>query len=216
VRRDHEGGALPRQLGSPRRRTHGPSRPLRRGLTIVELSVTLLLASVALYALARAVASTSSLYRVGSSTMDVETRGRRTMDLMVDALQATDLDSIAALPASPFSASQIDFQVRMPFDGVLSDLSEPLRIVLDGDEVFFVRSPGLADERPSAWCSGVTALAQGEELNGLDDNGNGLIDETGLAFSRNGSAIEIYLTLEDTAGASGATRSWSTGVTCRN
>ena len=38
--------------------------------------------------------------------------------------------------------------------------------------------------------------AEGETFNGVDDNGDGLIDESGFAIERMGAALEVTVTLE--------------------
>jgi hypothetical protein len=63
----------------------------------------------------------------------------------------------------------------------------------------------------------VRELLEGELPNGLDDNGNGLIDESGLSFEIDGDTITIRLTLErfDAEGTL-ITRTVETAVTLKN
>ncbi|MBL8842821.1 MAG: hypothetical protein JNL90_14985 [Planctomycetes bacterium] len=59
------------------------------------------------------------------------------------------------------------------------------------------RSFGLAGEQSTVLASGVARWLEGEIDNALDDNGNGLEDEAGLAFERTAAGgIVIRLTLE--------------------
>ena len=60
-------------------------------------------------------------------------------------------------------------------------------------------------------------LLEGELANGLDDNGNGLIDENGAAFARDGRDLRLYLTLEGLArDGRPVTRTLETTIWARN
>jgi hypothetical protein len=58
---------------------------------------------------------------------------------------------------------------------------------------------------------------EGELANGIDDNGNGVIDEKGLCFVVEGNRVTIRLTI-DKPGPDGKhyRRTLETTVTCRN
>jgi hypothetical protein len=57
---------------------------------------------------------------------------------------------------------------------------------------------GLASERRVTIVNGIGELLEGEVLNALDDNGNGLIDEAGLSFSSDEGTLNIRLTVQRT------------------
>jgi len=191
----------------------------RSAFTIVELAVTAALLSISLWILGGIFTSANGAVRTGTDRMEIETNGSRTMRRIVDALRAADVGSIAALPSPPFSADTIDFQVV----GIYRDqdviVSGPRRIDIDPDlrSVRWSENPGLGSTLTTYWSSGVTDLLEGELLNGLDDNGNGLIDEAGLCFTREDALVTVRLTLqEDQGDGTPMTRTWTTRVSCRN
>jgi hypothetical protein len=65
--------------------------------------------------------------------------------------------------------------------------------------------------------NGVREALEGEAFNGLDDNGNGLVDERGLAIELDGDVLTVHLSLER-RGPDGApiVRTQQTSVRLRN
>ena len=81
----------------------------------------------------------------------------------------------------------------------------------------WIEDPGLPGEKRARWCRYVADYLEGEVPNGLDDNGNGLIDEPGLCFTQENGLLVIRLTLEETTSSGEVlTQSVETIVTCRN
>lgn len=184
----------------------------RSGFTLIELMITLALTGLLMHSITTVVQSSVGLYRSSSEIMDLEARGSRAMQRIVQSLRGTRLNSIAALPTPPLSAADIQFTRYEGFSGVEAEVSDPIQLRMDGDELLWVESPLLPEERESGWVSGVPALFAGETLNNLDDNGNGYTDEPGLYFARDGVMVEVGLTLTD----GDLVRTWTTHVTCRN
>ena len=68
---------------------------------------------------------------------------------------------------------------------------------VDEGIVVLRRRFGLVDEQATVLASGVARFLEGEQANGLDDNGNALEDEPGLVFERTAEgSVVIRLTLE--------------------
>jgi hypothetical protein len=61
--------------------------------------------------------------------------------------------------------------------------------------VVWIQSLGLPGQTSSVLADGVTEYLEGETLNNLDDNRNGLIDEAGLCFTVDASSVVVHLTL---------------------
>lgn len=71
------------------------------------------------------------------------------------------------------------------------------RIVVDEErDVILVERPGADDELRRRLGGPVAALLTGEQPNGLDDNGNGLVDEPGLCFVTAPDHLCVTVTLE--------------------
>jgi type II secretory pathway pseudopilin PulG len=193
--------------------------PRRLGYTIVEMVISLGLLGGLLGGLALVLQQASNSYASSSERMALDVRGGHAVRRIANALRHVDTASIQVVPAPPFSASRIDFRVSQGYSGQQSTWSPPRSIALDPGpgRVVWTDNVTLPSQTSSNWCSGVTALLEGETLNGLDDNGNGLIDEPGLSFSRQGSLLTVLLTLQfPGAGGAPLQRTWTTVVRCRN
>jgi len=190
----------------------------RAGLTLVEVAVSFGLLGIVFSGLAMMLGQTNRAVQSGSAVMSLESRGSRTMHRIVDALRRADLASISAVPDAPFSSGAITFQKNLGYGESAVEWSTPHAIAVDANGVITISEDvGLASERATPWCSGVPALLEGEILNGIDDNGNGLSDEPGLCFTRTGSLLTIRFTLEgQTPEGVPLTRTWMTRVLCRN
>ena len=62
--------------------------------------------------------------------------------------------------------------------------------------MIWYQSPESAEERSVVWSNWVPESYANEIINGIDDNGNVMSDERGLAFIVDGELIGIYLTVE--------------------
>jgi hypothetical protein len=67
--------------------------------------------------------------------------------------------------------------------------------IVDDGQVVWTLNLGLPDQSSSVLADGVTEYVEGETLNNLDDNRNGLIDETGLCFTVDASSVVVRLSL---------------------
>ena len=101
-------------------------------------------------------------------------------------------------PATPIDSSEIRYQVSLGFQDGEVVWSDPEKIGLDqgGSQVVYKKNPDTPEETRSVWCKLVRPFFGGESSNGVDDNGNGLVDEKGLSFTLQGDQVKIRLTLE--------------------
>lgn len=171
---------------------------------------------------------------LGSTTKSMASRGA-TFDVDVQAKRALDRIALAVIGSSSdrnFNASESpgsqpaitydEFLGMADVDGVSTAiLSPPMRIALtddSGGEVSWFENPGEPAEKRVVWVKNIPQIALGEIAdNGLDDNGNGLIDETGLAFVKEGKTVRILLSMRRPDGNGGFLEcDLETTVTCRN
>ena len=138
--------------------------------------------------------------------------------------------------SAPLSSSWLTFQVVVGMEDGVPVFGPPVRLEFeldpdetddgldnDGDGVadegraVLVRNAGLPGEVRVVLSHWVRELLQGEEANGIDDNGNGLIDEPGLSFDVEGGSLNVRLSLErpDPDGRL-ITRTLATSVLFRN
>ena len=106
------------------------------------------------------------------------------------ALRVTDTDAGGPVLGSPIRIwTSID--PLEADDGIDNDDDG----LIDEYELRMTVNEGLPNARTILLARGVSELAFGEQQNALDDNGDGLADETGLTFRRIGRTLRVGLTL---------------------
>ncbi|MCA8979123.1 MAG: prepilin-type N-terminal cleavage/methylation domain-containing protein [Planctomycetes bacterium] len=191
----------------------------RAGFSLIELMIGIAVAGLILGNLAMVVRTSTSAVESGVFGSNLEDRADRTMDRIALALMSTSAEKLDEVQFAPNHVSAIDYEVIVdvvdgdPFEGV------PERIEFDAQEgrIIWKRAPDSPDEMQNVWTRWVPGMQEGETFNGIDDNGNGLADEEGLAFNRDAEQILVRLTLErEDSKKVVYVRSRSRRVTCRN
>ena len=200
-------------------RTQRRALSRRAGLTALEIAITMgifALAGVALHTVVRVM---NSSYTSGIRRIALDTEGGRAMVELIETLRMAERSSLSAVPAPPFSATVITFRRTDRIRDAMTEWVDPERILYDpvAREVRWIEHPGLANEQVVHRCSGVSPLLEGEVANGLDDNGNGLIDEPGFCMELQGNVLTARFTLEGTDAEGRLTqRTWTRSIECRN
>jgi hypothetical protein len=120
---------------------------------------------------------------------------------------------------NPLYDSRLDFEINIGFEDGEPVFGEPQRIELEDTDnaVVWTQDPDAAEQRRAVWARHVRELLEDEVLDGVDNNGNGLIDERGLNFSVDGKLIVVRLTIERPGPHGGlVTKTLESRVTCRN
>lgn len=189
------------------------------GFSMIELVIGIAVAALILGNLAMVVRTSTTAVESGVFGSNLEDRADRTMDRIALALMSTSAEKLDEVQFAPNHVSAIDYEVVVdvidgdPFEGT------PERIEFDDQagRILWRRAPDTPDEMQTVWTRWVPGMMEGETPNGEDDNGNGLADETGLAFNRDEEQILVRLTLErEDRQKVTYVRTRSRRVTCRN
>lgn len=211
------------------------------GTTLLELVIATTVFTVFLLAVYGTLSTGTRAFDTGTTIADLEVRARRTVDRISVELASAGASTLvpsSAQLAAPLGSSSLTFQrltgyevderkpqwgnpARVEFQPEPSDPSDGVDNDRDGaiDEgvVALVENAGLPTERTIILARDVREYLEGETPNGADDNGNGLIDERGLAFDLAGTNLRVHLTLERVDGEGHALlRTVTTSVTLRN
>lgn len=189
-------------------------RRLQAGVSVIDV---LLGASVMIAALSGLMAFLQSSIAGSRTVSERSVLARRANDFVrriADELSMAD-DASLTPAAAPLGASLLDFRVPQsvaavgvtwqnatrvewqvdpndPADGVDNDDDG----VIDEGIVMLRRNVGLAGEQATILATNVLPLLEDETVNNLDDNGNGLVDETGLSFAIDANGmVTIRVTL---------------------
>lgn len=193
--------------------------PRRGGFTLVEVLITLALIGLVFGNIFMVMDSSSKAFQAGVSSTDVEFQADRTLDRIALALMASSRDSLSPSAEAPLHSSSLTYETVLGIQDGAVVVGDPQRIeftVLQG-QVVWTENPALPGERSVVWTNWVREYLSGELPNGVDDNGNGLVDEKGLSFTVEGDRVAIRLALERQGqGGKPITIVRETVVTCRN
>ncbi len=184
-----------------------PTRPCAdcRGFSLLEVLIAVAVFMVVLIAVYGLMMASQETYTTSKAVASLEVRARRALDRIADELQDAGVSQLVPLaPIAPFGTNQLAFRKNTGYDTVTETItwSDPFAVRLDtsGDPVvLFVDMDGAGMVQDTeVLARGVRSYAEGETLNGADDNGNGLIDEEGLSFELVGNTVVVRITLEGT------------------
>lgn len=191
----------------------------RAGFTLLEILIAGTILGLVMVNVSMVTETGSAAYQAGLFESTLEDEAEQTMDRITLAVMSSSEDAIDPVPIAPQNAWNIDYEVSLGIQGGQLVLGDPERIELvpGTGQVFWRKNPDLPEERSLVWSKSVPDLFEDEAPNGLDDNGNGLVDERGLSFDMEGSKITVRLELErpDPDGVVRRTVKVA-NVTCRN
>jgi len=197
------------------------NRPTSRrgGWTLLELSIAVSFLVLVMVNLTSIMQDTSETTAQDSSAMHLEDQARHVLDRIAFAIAGADRETLTPLLQSPLlHASGLQYRLALGVEDGEVVWTDPESILQDdGTRLLWQQNPGLAEERRVVWSHLVEPFLEGELVNGVDDNGNGLIDEQGLAFVINGNQVTIRLSLgRNSSDGTSTVRTVETRVTCRN
>lgn len=200
--------------------THSTARTGRRGLSTLELVIALALFAVVGVKAAMVLTSANEAYEDNTAVMSLEDQARRTLDQIAYAIMGADRETLFPDPSSPIYSASLNYSLTLGVDAdgnVIYDDPEEIGLSADESQVIWRKNPDTPDETRVAWCNVVRPFLEGELMNAIDDNGNNVIDEKGLAFVVNKDAVTVRLSLErDSSGGESVTQTVETIVTMRN
>lgn len=189
------------------------------GFSLVEAMIAIVLLGIVVTKLTIVIDQARDSYGQESARMAIEDRALYVLDQVAYAVMGSDRDSLLPDPSLPTFTSRLQYQVSMGVEDGEVVLGDPEVIALtdEGNSLYWAQNEGQANERLVTWANNVSQLLEEELLNGADDNGNGLLDESGLNFVIDRDSVTIRLTLagEDSSGKP-IRHTVQTTVTCRN
>ena len=130
------------------------------GFSLVEIALVLAIGVVLLSGAALASKQALGLYRESLQSSELHMRAARATERCVRALRGAGLATLAPPPVAPLGGALLDYNVQTGFAGEVAQWSAVQRLALE--------------------------LEQGELDNGLDDDGDGLVDEGQIVWSEAG------------------------------
>jgi hypothetical protein len=145
------------------------------------------------------------------------------MDRITMAIIGATAGDLMMPTDAPLSTSWLNYRESKGLNPDGSNILSPQQRIewtnVQGGEVTWIESPGAHGEKRVVFSKNVPPFLKDEISNGVDDNANGVIDETGLSFvkSPEGKSITVFLTLKRTLPSGEVmTRELHETVTVRN
>lgn len=197
-------------------------RRTRSGFTLLEMAVALVLFALVMGNVYTIVGGTTKAIVDRNSEHQADAQSLRALDRIAMAIVGSYAGSLHSTSVTPGSEPEINYKEFLGINSANERVeSEPMRIAFTSDSggsITWFQNPELETQKRVVWTKDVPAVALGEVAeNGIDDNGNGIIDEAGLAFVKDGRSVRILLTLRRPDGEGGfVDKQLETVVTCRN
>jgi len=196
-----------------------PSLYRRAGFTLIELMIAVSLLVLVVLNLTMALnAAVRTSDREATETA-LEDQAQIVLDRVGYAIMGCARDTLIPDAEPPLYSSDLRYQVHVGVEDGEVVWGDPERIWHVGgeDQVIWSQNPDEPQERRVVWSNLIRPLLEGEIINGIDDNGNGLIDESGLTFTMDRDSVTIRISLlREVEGGESITRTVETTVTCRN
>ena len=191
----------------------------RRGMTVLEVMLAIALLAVVTTKIVGVLNTATENNKLDTARLELETKANHVLRQLGFAIMGSHPDSLVPNVGNGLSSTSVRYQISLGITDGKPVWSAPEEIALlePTREVFWTDTPEAAEQRRVVWSRLVAPYLEGELPNGVDDNGNGLIDEKGLAISIAGKTVEMHLTLERVMDdGTVLTETVSTKVACRN
>lgn len=170
----------------------------RGGFTLLEAVIAMALFAIVAVNVTLLVRATEKSDIVADALTQLDVVASQTLDRIALALMAAQQEAMNPMNAAPMHSTEINYQTVSGIENgeVVWGDPESIALDLDGLEVVWRRNPETEEEARVVWGKYVAAAAIGETLENVeDDNGNGLIDEYGLAFHLADDARSVLIQL---------------------
>jgi hypothetical protein len=184
-----------------------------RGLTIVEMAITVTILSGLALVIGSVLDAGLGAYR-STSPSAMAQLSHRSVEKVTERIAFAGLATLAIGPEGAPDGSVLTFRACQGSDAGTQVWGKPATIgwepepgdpedgkdndgdgFVDEGSVVLAINAGETDEHRVVLANGVARHLEGEKPNGLDDNGNGLVDERGLSFEIRDRAVHVRMTL---------------------
>lgn len=199
-----------------RRSLHGQSV---QGFTIIEIIFAVAILTLITLNVSMVMKTSSDTFQSGVLQKVIDEQAELSMDRISRAIMSSSENDLNPIKQAPLSTPQLDYQTCLGYQDGLPVYGELERIkyIAEQGSIVWSQKPGDPDERTVVWSNWVPASLDGESPNGIDDNGNGLVDEQGLSFDTVGPKVNIRMTLRRTDPKGHIFKAtMNNTVTCRN
>lgn len=186
------------------------------GFTLLEVMIGVAILSLILVNVHLVTKSGAAAARSGALRSSLENELELTLDRITFALMAAQDTEIEGPAPAPLPSTFVRFASVIGRDGAGNVVMSPTEEIawaehieagsggqggngafMDGGRVTWTEDADAVASRRITWSNSVPIIYMDEVGgNAEDDNGNDLLDESGLAFARDGAQVQVFLTVE--------------------
>jgi len=175
-------------------------RTCKGGFTLIEIMIVVTILALLAVNISMVTRTGSRAARAGAFWQTLNDGADQTLDRISLALMSSDAENVYPVMVAPLYTNEVTYSVSLGVENgeVIESPPESISWEEQGDHgrVRWRQNPGLPNERAVVWSNWVPNIHAGEIFNGEDDNGNNVVDETGLAFDMDKPLVNIHLTVE--------------------
>jgi len=189
------------------------------GFSLLEILLALALLVILIGKITVIMDTSSQFLNQNMADVVLEDQAQRSLDRVAYAILSSDRGTLLPEAEKPLFTSSLDYRVSLGVENGEVVWNDPENIGLGAqpNQLTWRSNPGTPEERRVVWSNIVRPFLEGEILNGIDDNKNGIIDEKGISFVLFRNSVTIRLTLgRELAGGGIAEETVETTVTVRN
>ncbi len=192
---------------------------MRGGFTLLELLLALSLLAIVAFKAYSTMDAVSETVEVEDVEAQMEDQARRVLRQIAYEVMGSNRETLKPDAPAPGGTESLRYQVNLGVQDGSVVWGDPEKLAMEEHmrQVVWSENPDTDKERRVVWSNLVSPYLAGEIPDGMDNNGNGLIDEKGLSFVMEGNSVTVRMTLEriDKDGVATA-KTVQTTVTCRN
>ena len=197
------------------------------GFSLIEIAIGISIMGLLFVNVGMVTRTGGRAVRSGIFQQQIEDELEQVLDRSRFALMSSTANNLDPVFTAPLSNHEISFKSSLGFENGTLVESDPESLSWESGpnglgQMIWTQNPGEHNQRRIPWSKSVPTLHRGELSNEIDDNANGLYDETGVAFHVESQSdqevqVHIHLTIEkfDPDGKRVPTAR-SVNVTCRN
>ena len=203
-------------------------------MSLVEVTIAMTILCIVASSAMVATRTGIGAYETTNQTSELENRLHRALDRTASELAAVIADELQPNPTTELGTSDLLFRSAVGLVGTQPQPGEFVRLrreydPLELDDGLDNDGDGLVDEgmlvllrdeggieHRVVLANGVAEAFEGEAINGVDDNGNGVRDELGFNVHREGDVLFLRLCLQKATERDVVTRSLTTSIRLRN
>ncbi|MGD2017474.1 MAG: prepilin-type N-terminal cleavage/methylation domain-containing protein [Planctomycetota bacterium] len=174
----------------------------RSGYTLVEVLVAFTILVLVAVNIAMVLRAGRAAAATGTFMATLSDELNQTVDRIALALMGADAAALDGPQLKPLSSEYVRFQACLGVEegsvvhGPVEEI-EWLPMTEETGRILWRENPESSEERRVVWSNAVPPSYMHEvAANGVDDNGNAIEDEGGLAFTMDGPRVDIHVTIE--------------------